>query len=75
MVQLVREVHDAKDSLMQSQDCMRLMASSAAAAEARANQLQDQLNMVSSACTMLASVGVRSVLSSQPERHRAIAEK
>jgi len=46
VVQLVREAHEAKDSLMQSQDCIRIMATSAAAAEARANQLQDQLNTV-----------------------------
>lgn len=46
-MQLVREAHEAKHSLMQSQDCIRLMASSAAATEARANQLQDQLISVS----------------------------
>jgi hypothetical protein len=46
MVQLVWEAREAKHSLMQSQDCIRLMASSAAATEARANQLQDQLETV-----------------------------
>lgn len=46
MVQLVREALEAKHSMMQSQDCIRIMASSAAAAEARANQLQDQLTSV-----------------------------
>ena len=45
-MQLVAEAHEAKHSLMQSQDCIRLMATSAAASEARAIQLQDQLKLV-----------------------------
>lgn len=45
-LQLVKAVRRAKQSWMQSQDCVRIMASSAAAAEARACQLQDTLSEV-----------------------------
>ena len=47
-LQLLRAVQRAKQQRMQSQDCVRIMASSAAAAEARARQLQEALSAVCS---------------------------